>query len=157
MKRLLILSTRYVTERFLPDKAIDLIDESASRVRMYRMPQPADIEDAYEELRNAREERDYAVEKGQTDVAENWNLRETEIQQRLDQMRVNSTQGEGVNVTAEDIAEVLSMWTGIPVYQFTEEESARLLRMEEELRKHIVGQEEAIEAIAKQYAVLVLA
>jgi ATP-dependent Clp protease ATP-binding subunit ClpC len=143
------LSTRYVTERFLPDKAIDLIDESASRVRMYRMPQPADIEDAYEELRNAREERDYALEKGQTDVAENWNLRETEIQQRLDQMRASSTPGEGVNVTAEDIAEVLAMWTGIPVYQFTEEESARLLRMEEEMRHHIVGQEEAIEAISK--------
>jgi len=143
------LSTRYVTERFLPDKAIDLIDESASRVRMYRMPQPADIEDAYEELRNAREERDYAVEKGQTEAVENWNLRETEIQQRLDQMRASSTPGEGVNVTAEDIAEVLAMWTGIPVYQFTEEESARLLRMEEEMRKHIVGQEEAIEAISK--------
>ncbi|MBE2221634.1 MAG: ATP-dependent Clp protease ATP-binding subunit [Anaerolineae bacterium] len=143
------LSTRYVTERFLPDKAIDLIDESASRVRMYRMPQPADIEDAYEELRNAREERDYALEKGQADVAENWNLRETEIQQRLDQMRANSAQGEGVNVTAEDIAEVLAMWTGIPVYQFTEEESSRLMRMEEELRNHIVGQEEAIEAISK--------
>ena len=143
------LSTRYVTERFLPDKAIDLIDESASRVRMYRMPQPADIEDAYEELRNAREERDFAVEKGQTDVAENWDLRETEIQQRLDQMRASSTQSEGVNVTAEDIAEVLAMWTGIPVFQFTEEESARLMRMEEELRNHIVGQEEAIESIAK--------
>jgi ATP-dependent Clp protease ATP-binding subunit ClpC len=143
------LSTRYVTERFLPDKAIDLIDESASRVRMYRMPQPADIEDAYEELRNAREEREYAIEKGQKDVAETWDLRETEIQQRLDQMRASSVPGEGVNVTAEDIAEVLAMWTGIPVYQFTEEESARLLRMEEELRNHIVGQEEAIEAISK--------
>ncbi len=143
------LSTRYVTERFLPDKAIDLIDESASRVRMYRMPQPADIEDAYEELRNAREEREFALEKGQSDVAENWNLREEEIQQRLDQMRASSNPGEGVNVTAEDIAEVLAMWTGIPVYQFTEEESARLLRMEEDLRNHIVGQEEAIEAISK--------
>jgi ATP-dependent Clp protease ATP-binding subunit ClpC len=143
------LSTRYVTERFLPDKAIDLIDESASRVRMYRMPQPADIEDAYEELRNAREERDFALEKGQSEVVETWNVRETEIQQRLDQMRAGSTGTEGVSVTSEDIAEVLAMWTGIPVYQFTEEESARLLRMEEELRHHIVGQEEAIESISK--------
>lgn len=143
------LSTRYVTERFLPDKAIDLIDESASRVRMYRMPQPADIEDAYEELRNAREERDFALEKGQSEVVETWNVRETEIQQRLDQMRAGSTGSEGVSVTSEDIAEVLAMWTGIPVYQFTEEESARLLRMEEELRHHIVGQEEAIESISK--------
>lgn len=143
------LSTRYVTERFLPDKAIDLIDESASRVRMYRMPQPADIEDAYEELRNIREERDFAQEKGLFEEVAQWNQRETDVQKHLDQMRINSTAGDSVNVTAEDIAEVLSMWTGIPVYQFTEEESARLLRMEEELRKHIVGQEEAIEAISK--------
>jgi ATP-dependent Clp protease ATP-binding subunit ClpC len=74
-----------------------------------------------------------------TDEVDLWTERESEVQQRLDQMRINSTAGENVNVTAEDIAEVLSMWTGIPVYQFTEEESARLLRMEEELRKHIVG------------------
>ncbi|PID85646.1 MAG: NDP-hexose 4-ketoreductase [Chloroflexi bacterium] len=143
------LSTRYVTERFLPDKAIDLIDESASRVRMYRMPQPADIEDAYKELQNVREERAFALEKGQAEVAENWNLREEEIQQRLNKMRASSSPEEGTKVTAEDIAEVLAMWTGIPVYQFTEEESARLLRMEEDLRNHIVGQEEAIEAISK--------
>jgi len=143
------LSTRYVTERFLPDKAIDLIDESASRVRMYRMPQPADIQIAYEELRDIREERELAVEEGRQEDIEEWTEREQEVQQRLDQMRAVSGAGEGVNVTAEDIAEVLAMWTGIPVYQFTEQESARLLRMEEELRQHIVGQEDAIQAISK--------
>lgn len=143
------LSTRYVTERFLPDKAIDLIDESASRVRMYRMPQPADIQIAYDELRDIREERELAIEEGRHTEANDWTKREKEVQMRLDNMRTASSPGQGVNVTAEDIAEVLSMWTGIPVYQFTEQESARLLRMEEELRKNIVGQEEAIQAISK--------
>ncbi|MBK6327365.1 MAG: ATP-dependent Clp protease ATP-binding subunit [Chloroflexi bacterium] len=145
------LSTRYVTERFLPDKAIDLIDESASRVRMYRMPQPADIQIAYEELRDIREERELAVEEGRQEDIDEWTEREREVQLRLDQMRATSSAGEGVgvNVTAEDIAEVLAMWTGIPVYQFTEQESARLLRMEDELGDRIVGQEEAIQAISK--------
>jgi ATP-dependent Clp protease ATP-binding subunit ClpC len=143
------LSTRYVTERFLPDKAIDLIDESASRVRMYRMPQPADIQIAYDELRDIREERDLAVEEGRSRDAEEWRFREQEVQGRLDRMRAISGPNEGVTVTAEDIAEVLAMWTGIPVYQFTEQESSRLLRMEEELRTQIVGQEEAIQAISK--------
>jgi ATP-dependent Clp protease ATP-binding subunit ClpC len=108
------LSTRYVSERYLPDKAIDLIDESASRVRMYRVPQPADIREAYDELRDIRELRAEAVEEDQV----------------------------------EEVAR-LSMWTGIPVYQFTVEESARLLQMEQELAKYIVGQEEAIEGISK--------
>lgn len=144
------LSTRYVTERFLPDKAIDLIDESASRVRMYRLPQPADVREAYEELRELREERDAALEQEQTEYAAELQEREEELQRKLDLLRAGGSEPDGeTSVTAEDIAEVLSMWTGIPVYQFTEEESARLLRMEEELRKSIVGQREAIEAISK--------
>ncbi|HFE65720.1 MAG TPA: ATP-dependent Clp protease ATP-binding subunit, partial [Chloroflexi bacterium] len=118
------LSTRYVTDRYLPDKAIDLIDESSSRVRMYRMPQPADIQDAYDELRNLREERNQAVAASRYEDAEALRSREEEVQRRLDQMRVGQTEGQySVSVTAEDIAEVLSMWTGIPVYQFTQEES----------------------------------
>ncbi len=144
------LSTRYVTERFLPDKAIDLIDESASRVRMYRLPQPADVREAYEELRDLRDERDAALESGNEEHAAELSKREEELQRKLDQLRAGSTEPDDeTSVTAEDIAEVLSMWTGIPVYQFTEEESARLLRMEEELRKSIVGQSEAIQAISK--------
>jgi ATP-dependent Clp protease ATP-binding subunit ClpC len=142
------LSTRYVTERFLPDKAIDLIDESASRVRMYRVPQPADIREAYDTLRELREERERAMDAGQFDEADRSRNREEELQRRLDQMRASQEEG-AAEVTAEDIAEVLAMWTGIPVYQFTEEESARLLRMEEELTDYIVGQNEAITAISK--------
>src|SRR5690606_6637943 len=142
------LSTRYVTERFLPDKAIDLIDESASRVRMYRVPQPADIREAYDRLRELREERERAVDAGRYHEADRSRAREEELQRQLDQMRASQEEG-AAQVTAEDIAEVLAMWTGIPVYQFTEEESARLLRMEEELHNYIVGQDEAISAISK--------
>ncbi|MFW6042587.1 MAG: ATP-dependent Clp protease ATP-binding subunit [Chloroflexota bacterium] len=142
------LSTRYVTERFLPDKAIDLIDESASRVRMYRVPQPADIREAYDRLRELREERERAVDSGRYQEADLSREEEEELQRRLDQMRA-SQEGGNAEVTAEDIAEVLSMWTGIPVYQFTEEESSRLLRMEDELHKYIVGQNDAITAISK--------
>ena len=142
------LSTRYVTERFLPDKAIDLIDESASRVRMYRVPQPADIREAYDRLREIREERERAVDAGRYQEADLSREQEEELQRRLDQMRA-SKDTPTAEVTAEDIAEVLSMWTGIPVYQFTEEESQRLLKMEEALHKHIVGQDEAITAISK--------
>ena len=144
------LSTRYVTDRFLPDKAIDLIDESASRVRMYRVPQPADIREAYDTLRDIRTERTVAESDGRTEDVLHLNEREEEIQRQLDQLRAGSAEKENsVSVTAEDIAEVLSMWTGIPIYQFTQEESARLLEMEADLHKHIVGQGEAIEAIAK--------
>ena len=144
------LSTRYVTDRFLPDKAIDLIDESASRVRMYRVPQPADIREAYDTLRDIRTERVIAEGDGRTEDVLHLSEREEEIQRQLDQLRAGSAERESsVSVTAEDIAEVLSMWTGIPIYQFTQEESARLLEMESDLHKHIVGQGEAIEAIAK--------
>lgn len=144
------LSTRYVTDRFLPDKAIDLIDESASRVRMYRVPQPADIREAYDTLRDIRTERAAAEDEGRREDVMHLNEREEEIQRQLDQLRAGSSeQDNAVSVTAEDIAEVLSMWTGIPIYQFTQEESARLLEMETDLKKHIVGQGEAIEAIAK--------
>ncbi|MCA9950106.1 MAG: ATP-dependent Clp protease ATP-binding subunit [Anaerolineales bacterium] len=144
------LSTRYVTDRFLPDKAIDLIDEGASRVRMYRVPQTTDVREAYDKLRELRAERNTAVEKGQYEYASELREREEDYQRQLDQLRAGDKEPTGdTNLTAEDIAEVLAMWTGIPVYQFTEEESARLLRMEEELRKNVVGQKEAIAAISK--------
>ncbi|MCP5095614.1 MAG: ATP-dependent Clp protease ATP-binding subunit, partial [Chloroflexi bacterium] len=144
------LSTRYVTDRFLPDKAIDLIDESGSRVRMYRAPQPADIREAYDTLRDIRDQRTKAIEDGRYELATDLKEREGDIQQQLNQLRAGDNQDENsISVTAEDIAEVLSMWTGIPIYQFTQEESERLLKMEEALQEHIVGQEEAIDAIAK--------
>jgi len=143
------LSTRYVTERYLPDKAIDLIDESSSRVRMYRMPQPADIRESYDRLRDIREEREEADREGRVEDAEMYQEQEDELQRRLDQMRAVDEGEFQTSVTADDIAEVLAMWTGIPVVQLSEQESKRLLRMEDELRKRIVGQDEAIVAISK--------
>ena len=144
------LSVRYVTDRHLPDKAIDLIDEGASRVRMYRTPHATDVRQTYDALRELRQERGQAVEQGQYQYATELKEREDEVQHELDQMRAGGTEKPEENsLTAEDVAEVLSMWTGIPIYQFTEEESTRLLRMEEDMKKHIVGQDEAIEAIAK--------
>ncbi|MFO7663660.1 MAG: ATP-dependent Clp protease ATP-binding subunit [Chloroflexota bacterium] len=143
------LSTRYVTDRFLPDKAIDLIDEGASRVRMYRVQQPTDVRDAYDALRDLRVQRNEAVESGRYEDATRIREQEEEIQGQLDDLRAGRPDEESPLLTAEDVAEVLSMWTGIPVYQLTEEESARLLRMEEEMEKAIVGQQDAINAIAK--------
>jgi ATP-dependent Clp protease ATP-binding subunit ClpC len=143
------LSTRYVTERFLPDKAIDLIDEGASRVRMYRVQQPADVREAYDMLRDLRVQRNEAVDAGRYEDATRIREQEDDIQAQLDDLRAGRPDADSPMLTAEDVAEVLSMWTGIPVYQLTEEESARLLRMEEEMQKAIVGQTDAINAIAK--------
>ncbi|MEM9774184.1 MAG: ATP-dependent Clp protease ATP-binding subunit [Chloroflexota bacterium] len=142
------LSTRYVTERFLPDKAIDLIDEGASRVRMYRAPQMADINEVYDNLRDLRTQREVALDEGRFEDAAALREEEEKLQRSLDDMRAGK-QGYNLRVTAEDIAEVLAMWTGIPVLQLTEEESARLLRMEEALRDAIIGQDEAIVSISK--------
>jgi ATP-dependent Clp protease ATP-binding subunit ClpC len=144
------LSTRYVTDRFLPDKAIDLIDEGSSRVRMYRSQQPPDVQEAYDTLRRLREERNEALDSGRYEDATKLREEEEDLQRQLDQMRVGEAETDtGLQVTAEDIAEVLSMWTGIPVVQLTEEESVRLLEMEEELHRYIVGQDDAIQAISK--------
>ncbi len=144
------LSTRYVTDRFLPDKAIDLIDEGSSRVRMYRATEPPDVSEAYDTLRRLRTERNELIEAGRYEEAAHIREEEEEIQRQLDELRAGVTEEhESLSVTAEDIAEVLSMWTGIPVIQLTKEESTRLLEMEKELHKNIVGQDEAIAAISK--------
>lgn len=142
------LSSRYVTERFLPDKAIDLIDEGASRVRMYRAPQMADINEVYDNLRDLRTKREVALDEGRFEDAAELREDEEKLQRSLDDMRAGK-QGYNLQVTAEDIAEVLAMWTGIPVMQLTEKESARLLRMEEALTDAIIGQNEAIVSISK--------
>jgi ATP-dependent Clp protease ATP-binding subunit ClpC len=143
------LSTRYVTERFLPDKAIDLIDESSSRVRLYRGTQVGDMREIFEELRELRADREKAVADGQYDRANTLREEEEEVQRQLDTMRADDDEETKLRVDPEDIAEVLSMWTGIPLFQLTEAESSRLLNMESTLREGIVGQDEAISAIAK--------
>ncbi len=144
------LSARYVTERFLPDKAIDLIDELASRVRMYKSPEAKSLRDMIGELRDTREAHALAVEEARYDDAQELMDREADLEDKLAQLRGGWDRSEqGPKVTADDIAEVVSMWTGVPVMQIAQEESQRLLDMENVLHERIVGQDEAIEAIAK--------
>jgi len=143
------LSSRYVTERFLPDKAIDLIDESSSRVRMYKSPAAKESKDLFGQLRQARQNRSLAQEEGNSEDVQEWEEREIELIERIERLRTGWDRASSPVVSAEDIAEVVSMWTGVPLMQLAEEESQRLLKMEEELRKGIIGQDDAIVAISR--------
>jgi len=143
------LSARYVTERFLPDKAIDLIDESSSRVRMYKSPAAKTVKDLMEQLRDVRHNHNQALEDGRFDDAQDLLDRENGLENQLERMRTGWDRATSPVVSADDIAEVVSMWTGVPLMQLAQEESERLIHMEDELRQVIIGQEEAIEAISK--------
>jgi ATP-dependent Clp protease ATP-binding subunit ClpC len=145
------LSARYVTDRYLPDKAIDLIDEAASRVRMYKMPEPPSLQTIFDELKEARRQKEEAFHAQRYDEAIQLRGQEIKLQGQLEQLRLGDLEGGGpvLQVTDEDIAEVVSMWTGVPVMRIAGEESERLLRMEKAIHERIVAQDEAIEAIAK--------
>jgi ATP-dependent Clp protease ATP-binding subunit ClpC len=143
------LSARYVSERFLPDKAIDLIDESSSRVRMYKSPAAKTSKDIIGQLRKVRQSHALALEDGRYDDAQEMMENQESLEEQLERLRSGWDRANSPLVTVDDIAEVVSMWTGVPVMQIAQEESQRLLQMEDELRKYIVGQEEAIEAISK--------
>ncbi len=143
------LSSRYVTERFLPDKAIDLIDESSSRVRMYKSPAAKHAKDLFGQLRQARQNRTLAQEEGNNDDVKEWEEREMDLGQQIERLRTGWDRASSPVVSAEDIAEVVSMWTGVPLMQLAEAESQRLIKMEDELRKGIIGQEDAIIAISR--------
>jgi ATP-dependent Clp protease ATP-binding subunit ClpC len=142
------LSARYVPDRFLPDKAIDLIDESGARVRMYKSPEAIRVRRADEELGDIRmrlESSDFEGEEARQALVD----RQEELENWLSGIRKNWDENEQAQVTEEDVAEVIAMWTGIPVSRISGEESQRLLEMEEALHKRIIGQEEAIVAISK--------
>ncbi len=154
------LSARYVPDRFLPDKAIDLIDEAAARLRMYKSPEAARVRNMEKELRRVREDialLQVEAEDGQgrPDEARDERLRQLRqqgetLQEALAGLKANwNAQNNQPQLTAEDIAEVVSMWTGIPVMRIAGEESERLMQMEEALHQRIVGQDEAIDAISK--------
>jgi ATP-dependent Clp protease ATP-binding subunit ClpC len=144
------LSARYVPDRFLPDKAIDLIDESSSRVRMYKSPEARKLRETAEELRRIRKEQAQEAEHPPTDRTRELIRRERELMALQKDLQAGPANKEDwPRVGTEDIAEVVSMWTGIPVMQLAEAESARLIKMEEALRGRIVGQEEAITAISR--------
>ena len=147
-----LLAQRYIPDRFLPDKAIDLIDEAGSRVRLRGSVTPASVKDAMQVLEQVRKEKDEAIASQQYEAAAD--LRDRELRQNEDLDTLEKEWQEGENkerrvVTEDDIAEVVSMWTGIPVTRLAEEETERLLQMEGELHKRIIGQDEAIVSVSK--------
>ena len=146
------LADRYISDRHLPDKAIDLIDEAGSRLRIKRMKTPPDLREIERKLEEIQESKKRAVEEQQYEEA--GRLRDQE-RSLLEEKAAKEAEvkAEGVDlfdeVDEEAVAEVLSIWTGIPVYKLTEEETAKLLRMEDELHKRIIGQENAVAAVSQ--------
>jgi len=144
------LAARYITDRYLPDKAIDLIDEAAARVRMYKSPQAEGLRELFVHLKAVQRQKEEAIKAGRYEEAAELRCQEVELEDRLQQLRLSwDWRTEGPQVTAEDVAEVVSMWTGIPVASIAQEESERLLHMEEALRRRVVGQDEAISCLAR--------
>ena len=141
------LSDRYITGRFLPDKAIDLMDQAAARVRLRTKTKPQDTKALEDELRRVQREKDEAV--ANEDFEKAPELRDQVAALRSELEEAQQGRRPVAEVRAEDIAEVVSRATGIPVSQLTEEERERLMRLEEQLHDRVVGQEEAVEAVAE--------
>lgn len=142
------LSARYVSDRFLPDKAIDLVDEASSRVRMYKNPIGETAKEVVHKLRDIRKEIKGAVEQ-ESNALDELENQESDLEDELNELKIAWDRDNSPTVSVEDIAEVVSMWTGVPVTEMAKEESDRLLDMEDGLHEHIIGQDEAIEAISK--------
>ena len=146
------LASRFISDRFLPDKAIDLIDEAGSRVRLRGSVTPSSVTDAMRVLEEVSREKDEAIAEQRYEAAAELRDRELRQRQDLDELRSEWQEGRGKErtiVTDDDIAEVVSMWTGVPVARMAKEETERLLQMEGELHKRIIGQDEAIVNISK--------
>ena len=146
------LATRFIPDRFLPDKAIDLLDEAGSRVRLRGSVTPAPVKEAIQVLDQVRQEKDEAIASQQYEVAAELRDRELNLNQNLATLEKEWQEDKSkqrVQVTEEDIAQVVAMWTGIPVTRLAKEETQRLVQMEEELHKRIIGQDEAIINISK--------
>lgn len=146
------LSTRYISDRFLPDKAIDLIDEAASKVRLSVCAAPPELKELEEKIAAAEAEKDEAINSQEFERAASLRDSEKKLKAEYEKARDDwKKQNSHCNgeVGEQDIAEIVSSWTGVPVSQLTEEESARLLRLEDELHNRIVGQDEAVTAVAK--------
>ena len=146
------LADRYISDRFLPDKAIDLIDEAGSRLRIKRMTTPPDLKEIENKINDVQEAKKKAVEEQRFEEAGRLRDQERTLLEERSQKEVD-VKAQGIDlfdeVSEESIAEVLSMWTGIPVFKLTEEETAKLLNMEGELHKRIIGQENAIKAVSQ--------
>src|SRR6188474_1761836 len=146
------LSIRYITDRHLPDKAIDLIDEASSRVRLRTASTPPELKEAQKELERVTKEKEAAINDQDYEVAANLRDSEAQAKESIESLRASWQQtqaAEVAQVTEEDIAQVVAMWTGIPVTRIAQEESERLMHMEDALREKVIGQDEAIDTIAK--------
>jgi len=146
------MSSRYIGDRFLPDKAIDLIDEAASRVRLRAYTAPPDLKELEDRIKEISQEKTAAVNMQEFERAAKLRDEEKGLTEKLEEQKASWKEGSSHStgdVTPEEIAQIVSSWTGIPVSQLTQEESERLLNMEQELHKRIVGQSEAVKAISK--------
>jgi ATP-dependent Clp protease ATP-binding subunit ClpC len=146
------LADRYISDRFLPDKAIDLVDEAASRMRIKSMTQPPVYRDLEEEIETTRREKEAAIDAQEFEKAANLRDQERRLTNKKKELEHEWTSGEGgerPEVGEEEIADIVAMWTGIPVFKLTEAESKKLVRMEDELHKRVIGQDIAITAVSK--------
>ena len=146
------LSDRYISDRFLPDKAIDLIDEAASRARIKSMTAPPVYRDLEEDIESTRRDKEAAIEAQEFEKAANLRDKERQLtnkKRELEEQWRSGESGERPEIGEEEIADIVSMWTGIPVFKLTEAETQKLMRMEDELHKRVVGQNAAIEAVSK--------
>ncbi len=147
-----VLADRYIQDRHLPDKAIDLIDEAASRMRIKTMTAPPRYRELEEEIEKVRKDKEAAIENQEFEKAASLRDKERKLTQKkreLEEQWRSEDQTEQPEIGEEEIADIVSMWTGIPVFKLTEAESQRLVRMEEELHKRVIGQDAAIIAVSK--------
>ena len=146
------LADRYIADRFLPDKAIDLIDEAASRMRIKTMTAPPNYRELEDEIETTRRDKEAAIENQEFEKAANLRDKErrlTNKKRELEDAWRSDDEGPRPAIGEEEIAEIVSMWTGIPVVKLTEAETQKLLRMEDELHKRVIGQEQAIKAVSR--------
>jgi len=152
LKAAVELSSRYISDRFLPDKAIDLMDEASSRMRLQNYTTPPDMKELEARLEKLSLEKKEAVNNQNFEKAAQIRDEEKHVQQEMEKQKSEweaRRDSRELIVTAEDIANIVSSWVGVPVKQLTEEESARLLKLEETLHKRVIGQDEAVSAVAR--------
>ncbi len=152
LKAAIEMASRYITDRFLPDKAIDLIDEASSRVRMQNSLAPLNLKEAMKGLESVLREKEQAIQRQAYELATELRDRELKLRDRITKLESGWHRERGSekpSVGEEEIAQIVSMWTGIPVMRIAQEESQRLLQMEEALHARVIGQHEAIEKVAR--------
>ena len=152
LKAAVKLSSRYITDRYLPDKAIDLMDEAASRVRLKAYTAPPDVKELEEKIETLKKEKESAVVNQEFEKAASLRDEEQKLQEELARIKDNWVQRKELDqsiVTEEDIADIVSSWTGVPVNKLQEEESERLLQMEDTLHQRVIGQDDAVRAVSR--------